>query len=106
MASTAIYIGIRGKVVAIDRATGTEIWRTSLKGSDFVNVILSEEDLLAATKGELFCLDRSTGQIRWHNRLKGCGLGLVTVAPSCAGAGAPSVAKIRKDAEAATAATV
>jgi len=31
-----IYIGVRGSVLALDRSTGVEIWRTELKGLDFV----------------------------------------------------------------------
>jgi outer membrane protein assembly factor BamB len=76
----AIFIGIKGHAVAIDRATGQEIWQTELKGSDFVTVALQEGDVLAATHGELFCLDAVTGRIRWHNALKGLGFGLVSIA--------------------------
>jgi outer membrane protein assembly factor BamB len=42
----AIYIGIRGTVVALDRASGAEIWRADLKGSDFVNVVLDGDRVL------------------------------------------------------------
>ena len=38
--SSLIYIGIAGTVVALDRTTGTEVWRSDLKGNDFVNVAL------------------------------------------------------------------
>jgi outer membrane protein assembly factor BamB len=38
----AILIGIQGTVVALERATGTELWRTALKGSQFVNVTLQD----------------------------------------------------------------
>ena len=75
-----LYIGIRGTVVALDRVTGQEIWRTDLKGSDFVNVVLDGGDLFAATHGELTCLDPSTGRIRWNNPLKGLGWGLMSIA--------------------------
>jgi outer membrane protein assembly factor BamB len=75
-----LFIGIKGTVLAIDRATGQEIWRTALEGSDFVNVVLEDGVLYAATRGELFCLDPATGQVRWHNPLKGLGWGLVTIA--------------------------
>ena len=34
-----LFIGIRGCVLAIDRTTGKEVWTTSLKGADFVNVV-------------------------------------------------------------------
>ena len=75
-----IFIGIHGTVLALDRATGQEVWRTKLKGADFANVVLLDGDLFATADGELFCLEASTGRIRWQNPLKGLGLGLVTIA--------------------------
>jgi outer membrane protein assembly factor BamB len=79
-AANLIFVGIKGSVVAIDRATGTEVWSTQLKGTDFVNVVICNDDLYAATRGEIFCLDQGTGSIRWRNALKGYGLGLMTIA--------------------------
>ncbi len=82
MAQTSvIFIGIKGSALALDRATGQEVWRTKLKG-DFVNVVLLVGDLYAATSGELFCLDPASGQVRWHNPLKAMGHGLITIASS------------------------
>ena len=75
-----VFVGLKGSVAALDRSTGTRVWETALKGSDFVNLMLSENELYAATKGEIFCLDPATGQISWHNPLKGLGLGLVSIA--------------------------
>lgn len=80
MALNAIYLGIKGAVVALNRATGEEIWRTTLKGSDFVNVVLDGNQLYATTKGEIFCLDKTTGEPRWQNKLPGLGLGLISIA--------------------------
>jgi outer membrane protein assembly factor BamB len=81
MARTSlIFIGIAGYVIALDRGTGREIWRTALKGGDFVNVALLDDALYATTKGELFCIDPATGILRWQNQLKGLGRGLVTIA--------------------------
>lgn len=80
MALNAIYLGISGTVVALDRATGEELWRTELKGSDFVNVVLDGNQIYATAKGEIFCLDTATGKSRWHNKLPGMGLGLVSIA--------------------------
>jgi outer membrane protein assembly factor BamB len=74
-----VFIGIKGTVLALDRATGQEVWRTPLKG-DFVNVVLVDGDLYATASGELFCLDPATGHIRWQNGLKGLGRGLITIA--------------------------
>jgi outer membrane protein assembly factor BamB len=78
--SNIVFVGIKGSVVALDRATGTQIWSTSLKGADLVNVVLCDGELFAAARGEMFCLDPSTGHIRWHNPLKGYGYGLMTIA--------------------------
>jgi outer membrane protein assembly factor BamB len=77
---SCIFIGIKGEVLAIDRVSGSEVWRTELRGSDFVNVVLLDGDLLASTRGELFAIDTSSGQIRWRNKLKGLGTGLLSIA--------------------------
>jgi len=76
-----IFIGVGGNVVALDAATGQEVWRKKLKG-DFVNVVLHEGSLYASTRGEIFCLEPATGGLRWQNELPGLGLGLVTFAVS------------------------
>ena len=74
-----VFIGIKGFAIALDRATGQEIWRTKLKG-DFVNLVLQDGNLYVAASGELFCLDPANGQIRWFNQLKGLGTGLMAIA--------------------------
>ena len=71
-----VYVGIKGHVLALDIATGTERWRTKLKGSDFVHVVSDGYRLLAAVRGEIFCLDGATGAVLWNNRLPGMGMGL------------------------------
>ena len=97
-----LYIGIRGNVLAIDRVTGEEVWRTALKGSDFVNVVEQNGELFASARGELFRLDPTTGKILWHNPLSGLGWGFVTIA---GGGTAPMMAeKKRRDQQAAAAA--
>ncbi|MFH1177094.1 MAG: PQQ-binding-like beta-propeller repeat protein [Acidobacteriota bacterium] len=100
----ALYIGIAGTVVALDRATGTELWRSKLKASsNFINVAWESGTLLAATGGELYRLDPATGVLLWHNKLKGLGTGLVTFAGT---ASQVTVAGERRRQEEATAATV
>lgn len=102
--SSAVIIGISGTVLALDCDTGIEVWRTSLKGSDFVNAVLQDDCVYAATKGELFCLDRTTGALRWRNGLPGLGRGLVTIASS-GGETAVMEEKRRRDEAAAAAAS-
>jgi outer membrane protein assembly factor BamB len=78
--SELVFVGIRGSVVALNRATGQRVWVARLKGSGFVNAVLDDRRILATTHGEIFCLDPRTGQALWQNRLPGFGLGLATVA--------------------------
>src|SRR5690242_15731667 len=99
-----LYVGIKGTVLALDRATGQEAWRTELMRSEFVNLVLHDADLYAATAGELFCLDSTTGQIRWHNQLKGLGRGLISIAESGSQQSFIAREKQRRDEEAAAAA--
>jgi outer membrane protein assembly factor BamB len=79
-ADSLLYVGIAGSVVALDRNTGIEVWRTDLKPRVFVNLALDGDSLFVAARGEIFCLDAVTGQIRWNNPPKGLGWGLVTLA--------------------------
>jgi len=103
--SSAIYLGVKGSVVALDRATGQQLWITKLKRSDFVNVVLDQGLIVATASGEVFALDPETGAIRWHNNLPGLGYGLVTVATPGANSIAPFRSKQEHDEAAAAAAT-
>jgi outer membrane protein assembly factor BamB len=98
-----IFIGIKGTVVALDRATGEAVWMTELKGWDFVNLVIDGDNLYATTKGEIFCLDPRTGELRWHNRLRGLGHGLVTIATANGGQTVSMAEKRRRDQTAAAA---
>jgi len=102
--SELVIIGIKGSVVALNRATGQQEWATHLKGSDFVNVVLLDGAVLASCYGEIFCLDPLTGNALWHNPLKGFGMGLATIATehNPGDGNAPVLAeKRRRDAQAA-----
>src|ERR1035441_3984104 len=107
--SDLVFIGIKGSVVALDRATGQQVWATHLKGSDFVNVVMEEGAVLASCCGEIFCLDPLTGNALWHNPLKGFGTGLATIATEHnpgTGNGPVSAAKRRRDEQTAASAAV
>ena len=97
-----IFVGIKGSVLAIDRASGAILWQSHLKGGDFVNVVLQDGDLYAATKGRLYRLDSSTGTVLWKNDLPGYGLGIISIA----GAPPAAAAADTKRREAAGAAAV
>ena len=64
-----VFIGIKGSVVALNRATGQQVWATHLRGADFVNVVLQDGAVLASCHGEVFSLDPLTGIGMWHNPL-------------------------------------
>lgn len=98
-----VFIAIKGTVLALDRMTGEEIWRRSLKGGDFVNLVIDTDNLYATTKGEIFCLNPWSGELRWHNKLAGLGYGLVTIATASTGQIAPMSQKRRRDQTAAAA---
>ena len=104
--SDLVFIGIKGSVVALNRAAGEQVWATHLKGSDFVNVVLQDDAVLATCYGEVFCLEPLTGNALWHNPLKGFGTGLATIATAGTaqnGAATALAEKRRRDAEAAAA---
>jgi outer membrane protein assembly factor BamB len=100
-----LFIGIKGTVLAVDRATGHTVWQSYLKGGEFVNVVLDGDELYAATRGEVYRLDPATGDILWKNELKGMGWGMVTFAQGPGGNRSAMEAKRRQDAAAAAAAT-
>ena len=80
MPSSMVFLGVHGNVIAVDRATGQQLWSVHLKGSDFVNLLVDDVRVLAATHGEVFCLHAESGQVLWHNPLPGQGWDIVTIA--------------------------
>jgi len=105
MNSSVIFIGIHGNVHCLDRATGQARWSATLKGSEFVTVLLDGDLVLAATRGEVFCLQAATGNLLWKNDLPGQGFGLASIA-TAAGASnpGPGEEQRRRDAAAASSA--
>lgn len=76
-----VYVGLKGMVVALDRRTGSEVWRTPLKGgvgrsSSFVALQRDGDLLYAGVGGEVWALDPKSGTVFWHNPLKGFGYGI------------------------------
>ena len=97
-----LYIGARGSVIAVDRNTGDTLRTSELKGGEFVDVMIVDGDLFAASKGRLYRLDPVTGDVLWRNDLPGLGWGIVSIAGSHSAAAAD---KLRRD-QAAAASTV
>jgi outer membrane protein assembly factor BamB len=99
-----LFIGVGGHVVAIDVATGEDLWRTKLKSNYITTVCPAGPRVFAGAGGELFCLDARTGEILWHNKLKGLGLGIVAFASSVDAAAAAALEAQRQQSSAAAAA--
>jgi outer membrane protein assembly factor BamB len=98
----AIFVGIRGAALAIDRDSGETLWRTELRGMDFVSITVDGSDLFAASRGRVYRLDPLSGDIRWCNELPGLGWGIVSLAGASQDAGAAE--QQRRQAQAAAAA--
>lgn len=88
-----LFIGVGGHVVAIDRSTGQEVWRTKVRMSAVTTVSIHGDRILAGAQGELCCLDAATGSILWRNKLRGLGMGVVTFPDGGAGAIAAAAAQ-------------
>jgi outer membrane protein assembly factor BamB len=91
-AGGTLFVGVGGHVVAIDAATGEELWRTKLKSTTFTTVWSDGKRVYAGAQGELFCVDASAGNVLWHNTLKGLGRGIVAFPGSGAEAAAAAAA--------------
>lgn len=100
LTSSLILTGIKGHVIALDRTTGSELWRTKLKGTDFVNLVSDGNYIFAGTAGEVFCLDSATGSVLWHNPMKGLGFGLVSLLAGIDGGNGAAMAESRRRAHA------
>jgi len=99
--TSAVFIGTKGTVLAIERSSGETLWTTDLKGSDFVDVMIVDGDLFAASKGRLYRLDPAGGNILWCNELPGMGWNIVSIAGSHSSSAAE---KVKRDQAAAAAA--
>lgn len=102
--TSLVLTGIKGHVIALDRTTGSEVWRSKLKGADFVNLASDGTFIFAGTAGEVFCLDPATGALLWRNPMKGLGLGLVSLLAGSTGGNNAVLAESQRRARAAQAA--
>lgn len=81
-----IYLGIKSRVVCIDRRTGEELWRTQMKKNDgLTTIMVSGEYILAYSRGVLHGLSTETGAVLWTNDLPGLGYGYCLIASATGG---------------------
>jgi outer membrane protein assembly factor BamB len=102
---SAVFVGIKGAALAIDRDSGQTLWRTELKGSDFVSLTVQGGDLFAASRGRVYRLDPVSGDILWCNELPGLGWGIVSFAGASQDAGVAEQQRRQAAAAAAAAAS-
>ena len=96
-----LYVGIRGRVVALRKGDGSIAWTTKLaRGASFAPIVQDGARLFAGSSGEISCLDCETGKLLWHNPLKGFGMGYLAIA----GGGFPTSAASAEQAAMAAAA--
>jgi outer membrane protein assembly factor BamB len=70
-----VYLGVKAHVVCINAVTGEEIWRTKIKRSQLISIVVEEGLIVAHAGGQLFGLDKSSGKVLWNNKLPGLGYG-------------------------------
>jgi outer membrane protein assembly factor BamB len=110
-----VYVGLKAAVIALDRRTGSEVWRTPLKGgvgrsTSFVTLQRDGDILYAGVGGEVWALEPKSGAVLWHNPLKGLGYGIPTIlgdSETATSTALPAAAEYKRqsDAAAASAAT-
>ena len=100
--SNVVYLGVKGSVVAIDKRTGRELWRTHLNGSSLTTLMVDEDVILAYTRGHLYGINPESGRQIWHNKLPGLGHGFAALAMR--GAAGQDVSSQAQQAQAAAAA--
>jgi hypothetical protein len=85
-----IYLGVNRHVLCLDKRTGREVWRTELKRSHLITVMVAGDMLLAHAGGSLFGLRIGDGSILWRNDLPGLGYGYCTLASDGSSASNPA----------------
>ncbi|QDT45058.1 Outer membrane protein assembly factor BamB [Gimesia alba] len=77
-----LFVSFNSRVLALDRDTGKLLWSWKApKGrSNYVSILVDDEQLFASIDGYTYCLDPYTGRQIWFNALKGFGYGIPTLA--------------------------
>lgn len=77
-----LFVSFNSRVAALNRDTGALLWHwKSSKGrSNYVSILVDDEQLFVSIDGYTYCLDPYTGREIWFNPLKGFGYGIPTLA--------------------------
>ncbi|HMF12173.1 MAG TPA: PQQ-binding-like beta-propeller repeat protein [Gemmataceae bacterium] len=85
-----VFIGLNGRVVALHRETGDEVWKWQPSTSGhkgFVALVADGDRLILSDNGYIYCLEALTGRQLWHNPLTGYGTGIAIVATAASNSG-------------------
>jgi outer membrane protein assembly factor BamB len=87
-----VFVGLNGRVIALQRDTGDLVWKWSptTTAAGFVAFAVDGDRLFVSDNGYIYCLDAVTGEEQWHNPLTGFGTGIAVVATATAGGGQPA----------------
>lgn len=111
-----LYVGGRGRVFALDKRTGTPMWRTELKsgwfkwGHSFVTLVEGLDRIYAFAYGTVSCLTKDRGEILWQKEIRELKSSLASLAVDAASLGgrasySPALQQSLHDADQAAAAT-
>src|SRR6516164_2930765 len=76
-----VFVGLNGRVVALDRDSGKIRWRwQATKSGGYMTLLPDRDRLVVSSGGYIYCLDPATGEELWDNPLTGFGVGVAALA--------------------------
>ena len=77
-----LFVGTHGRVRAVEKRTGRQVWDTRLPkgGLQLVTLLCEDGVVFAGAYGRLHALDGLTGRLLWSNELPGLGYSFMTLA--------------------------
>ncbi len=86
-----LFVGLNGRVAALDRDTGEMLWDWTAKDPDkgravggYITLLVDQGQLYVSSNGYTYRLDPLTGQELWANPLRGWGVAPAALATSTA----------------------
>ena len=94
--SDLLFVSFNSRVCALDRDTGELFWswKSSKGRSNYVSILVDDNQLFVSIDGYTYCLDPMTGREIWFNPLKGFGYGIPTLATAEFNTSASAAAEI------------
>ena len=91
-----LFVSFNSRIIALNRDTGDQLWYwKSTKGrSNYVSILIDDEQLFASIDGYTYCLDPYTGREIWFNPLKGFGYGIPTLATADSNTNSSAAAEV------------